>query len=61
MAKSMSDKEAMNDIAQWMIDIDPTLTDDLPGWVWSLVSMVDDKLNNTGRKVYAIENLDDGS
>lgn len=45
----MTDKQAMDDIAQWMVDVDPTLTGDLPEWVWDLVSLVDDLIDYTGR------------
>lgn len=49
MASSMSDKEAMDDIAQWMVDMDPDLTGDLPNWVWDLVNVLDDLIEETGR------------
>jgi hypothetical protein len=45
----MTDQEAMDDIAQWMIDVDPTLTGNLPDWVWDLVSLLDDVIEYTGR------------
>lgn len=44
-----SDTKAMNMIAQWMEDFDPVLDASVPEWVWSLVSLLDDLIDDTGR------------
>lgn len=46
----MTDREAMNIIADWMEVMDPTLNESLPGWVWDLTAVLDDLLVETGRK-----------
>ncbi len=46
----MTDKKAMNLLAAWMEDFDPTLQRDTPEWVWSLVSLIDDLIMETGRE-----------
>lgn len=49
MARTMSDLQAMDEIADWLEVNDPTLTGDLPNWVWDLVSLVDDLIDMSGR------------
>lgn len=49
MAWIKSDKEAMNEVADWMEKFDPNLTGDIPNWVWDLVSLLDDLIDETGR------------
>lgn len=47
---NLSDTAAMNELAMWMKKNDPDLTGDLPGWVWNLVSLIDDLVEETGRE-----------
>jgi hypothetical protein len=47
--RSMSDKMAMDEIAVWMEEQDPSLGDGLPNWVWDLVTMIDEMIAETGR------------
>lgn len=47
---SLRDTQAMNEIAKWMDDMDPTLDGTCPDWVWSLVSLLDDLIEETGRQ-----------
>lgn len=47
----MTDQQALDLLADWMEDFDPTLDDDLPLWVWSLTALLDDVLVETGRLV----------
>lgn len=46
---NLSDREAMNELAEWFNEEDPVLDDTHPDWVWDLVSLVDDLLRETGR------------
>jgi hypothetical protein len=46
-----SDTSAMNIIAEWMDDNDPVLDASIPNWVWSLVSLLDDLIDDTGRNI----------
>lgn len=46
----LSDEAAMNELARWMKRNDPELTGELPGWVWNLVSLIDDLVDETGRE-----------
>jgi hypothetical protein len=45
----LSDREAMDELERWSIDNDPTLNGSHPDWVWDLVSLVDELLEETGR------------
>lgn len=45
----MTDKEAMEELHHWMQDNDPLLDGSYPNWVWDLVSLIDDILDETGR------------
>lgn len=47
--RSLSDEVAMNELATWMKKNDPDLTGDLPGWVWNLVTLIYDLVEETGR------------
>lgn len=47
---NLSDEAAMNELARWMKNNDPELTGDMPGWVWNLVSLIDDIVEETGRE-----------
>lgn len=49
MSRSISDSDAMEEITHWINDNDPTLTGDIPNWVWDLVSLLDDLIDETGR------------
>lgn len=50
---NVTDKEAMDELAEWMKDNDPILDGTMPNWVWDLVILVDDLIEDTGRKVYS--------
>ena len=52
MARIKSDKEAMDEITAWMKKADPNLTGDIPNWVWNLVSLLDDLIDDTARRAY---------
>lgn len=45
----ISDTHAMDIIADWMEDFDPVLDNSVPQWVWSLVTLIDDLMDDTGR------------
>lgn len=45
----VSDKTAMDVLTKWIEDQDPVLDGDLPNWVWDLVTLVDDLIDDTGR------------
>lgn len=55
MFREMSDKEALDILSKWLVDTDPSLTGNLPNWVWSLVDTVEDVLRETGRKTSSEE------
>lgn len=48
----MSDKQAMDALAYWMDENDPTLDGYVPEWVWDLVTLIDELVDETGRKEY---------
>lgn len=45
----MTDTQAMNELAEWLNNNDPSLDESLPNWVWSLTALIDDLLIETGR------------
>lgn len=47
----MKDKTALNTLAKWMKDNDPTLRRSDPIWAWNLVALIEDLLEDTGRHV----------
>lgn len=49
MAAVVSDKIAMDVLTKWVEDNDPTLGYGLPNWVFDLVSLIDDLIDDTGR------------
>ncbi len=51
MSRTISDKEAMDEIARWVEDMDPVLDQSLPNWVWDITSLLDDLIDETGRNV----------
>jgi hypothetical protein len=55
MARIRSDSSAMEEITGWINDNDPVLTADIPNWVWSLVSLLDDLIEETGRNTFSNE------
>lgn len=49
MTSSITDQMAMDEIAQWVDENDPTLDNSIPNWVWDLMGLLDDLIDETGR------------
>ena len=54
MTWKLPDSDALDELEKWMIDNDPILDNSHADWVWELVTLVDELLQDTGR----LENAD---